>query len=361
MRLKLRSPTGTHVVTLSDAATISDLLQEIRSTSGLSSGELEIKSGFPPRPLDFTSHPSSTPLTSLPYKLQGEQLIVSTGSRTTLQSSGVGLTSATNQAPNPQAPATYPASTPANNASKTSSSGFNFSNPPRPRTPPLTLTRNKPAPDPSDPPTIPLPSRRGTLILRIMPDDNSCLFRALSHVCTHSLMSATELRQIIAQTILSDPLTYSAVVLEQEPEPYCEWIKMETSWGGGIELGILAKYFELEIAAIDVATGSVLRFNESAGKRVVVVYSGIHYDAVVVSPAGSLVHEGGEDECVFDKTDEEMMDAALKLGAELKKKKYFTDTSNFAIKCNICQKGLKGEKEAVSHAKETGHQDFGEY
>lgn len=37
------------------------------------------------------------------------------------------------------------------------------------------------------------------------------------------------------------------------------------------------------------------------------------------------------------------------------------DTANFTLRCGICQLGLKGEKEAVEHAKQTGHTSFREY
>ena len=39
----------------------------------------------------------------------------------------------------------------------------------------------------------------------------------------------------------------------------------------------------------------------------------------------------------------------------------FTDTANFTLRCGVCQIGVRGEKEAVEHAKATGHQRFGEY
>jgi ubiquitin thioesterase OTU1 len=39
----------------------------------------------------------------------------------------------------------------------------------------------------------------------------------------------------------------------------------------------------------------------------------------------------------------------------------FTDTANFTLRCGVCQLPVKGEKEAVEHAKATGHQRFGEY
>jgi ubiquitin thioesterase OTU1 len=39
----------------------------------------------------------------------------------------------------------------------------------------------------------------------------------------------------------------------------------------------------------------------------------------------------------------------------------FTDTQNFTLRCGICQMGVKGEKEAQEHAKQTGHTNFAEY
>eukprot|EP00959_Pyramimonas_sp_CCMP1952_P074700 1560630-Pyramimonas_sp.AAC.1 len=47
--------------------------------------------------------------------------------------------------------------------------------------------------------------------------------------------------------------------------------------------------------------------------------------------------------------------------AEAHKAKQFTDTANFALRCAVCQQGLKGQKEAVEHAKTTGHGNFCEY
>jgi ubiquitin thioesterase OTU1 len=35
--------------------------------------------------------------------------------------------------------------------------------------------------------------------------------------------------------------------------------------------------------------------------------------------------------------------------------------ANFTLRCGVCKAGLVGEKDAVKHAKETGHQSFTEY
>ena len=39
----------------------------------------------------------------------------------------------------------------------------------------------------------------------------------------------------------------------------------------------------------------------------------------------------------------------------------YTDTASFTIRCLVCQRGLTGEKEAVEHAKATGHTNFSEF
>jgi hypothetical protein len=93
-----------------------------------------------------------------------------------------------------------------------------------------------------------------------MPDDNSCLFRAFSYaVLPTDDKVVVELRSIIAQAIRSNPELYTKVVLEQEPENYCQWIQTQDAWGGAIELGILAQHFEVEICSIDVQVFDFLR------------------------------------------------------------------------------------------------------
>jgi ubiquitin thioesterase OTU1 len=52
---------------------------------------------------------------------------------------------------------------------------------------------------------------------------------------------------------------------------------------------------------------------------------------------------------------------AEQLVAACHQARQFTDIANFTLRCGVCQIGLKGEKEAVEHAKATGHQNFSEY
>ena len=41
--------------------------------------------------------------------------------------------------------------------------------------------------------------------------------------------------------------------------------------------------------------------------------------------------------------------------------KQYTDTATFTLRCQICQVGVLGEKEALDHAKASGHAAFAEY
>jgi ubiquitin thioesterase OTU1 len=87
-----------------------------------------------------------------------------------------------------------------------------------------------------------------------MPDDNSCLFRAFGTAVlpTGDDLSMPELRSLVASAIQGEPEVYTKVVLEQTPDEYCRWIQTPDAWGGAIEMGILAKHFEIEICSIDV-------------------------------------------------------------------------------------------------------------
>lgn len=87
-----------------------------------------------------------------------------------------------------------------------------------------------------------------------MPDDNSCLFRAFSTAVlpTGDDLGMPEIRALIAGYIQQDPKRYTKVVLEQPPDDYCRWIQTEDAWGGYIEMGILAKHFDIQICSIDV-------------------------------------------------------------------------------------------------------------
>lgn len=331
IRIRLRAPNGQHTLALDDNAAVSDLLTAITNSTDLPLYEL--KWNFPPEPLDPALYGLSTALKDTDLKLNGAQIMV--------MAVATGDPSELKQEADSQ-------STQQSQASYQSQSA------------PLSLQRKQNSAL-KDTPEIPLPERAGNVVLRVMPDDNSCMFRALgSAVLTDSLDSMTELRSLVAQGIQRDPELYNEAVLQRSPDEYCQWISYSDSWGGGIELSILSQEFDIEVASINVQDGRVDRFNEGKPKRCILVYSGIHYDTVAFVPNQYSTYNSDHDVKLFDSNDDVMLEAARELCRDLKKKHYFTDTQKFDIKCNSCGWQGAGERGAVRHAEETGHTDFGE-
>ncbi|QSL65923.1 hypothetical protein MERGE_003060 [Pneumocystis wakefieldiae] len=199
--------------------------------------------------------------------------------------------------------------------------------------------------DPFAPPEIELENSDKRVVLRVMQNDNSCLFRAVGYIIMGKMDIASELRSLVAQTIQNDPATYSDAILGRSRDEYCRWINKTNSWGGAIEILILANHFEIEICSIDVATGRTDRFGEGRLMCGFIVYSGIHYDAIALTPMSGASPN-------FDTTIFSVEDLNIH---------YYTDTSNFLLKCKMCKTNLRGRKDALEHAKITGHSNFDEY
>jgi ubiquitin thioesterase OTU1 len=60
---------------------------------------------------------------------------------------------------------------------------------------------------------VELPGGNGFLELRVVPDDNSCLFSAIGVVFLGGIESAGDLRGVVVDAIRKDPETYSEVML----------------------------------------------------------------------------------------------------------------------------------------------------
>ena len=148
MRLRIRGPNGQSTITLPEDATVSDLQGKIAETTSIN--DFDVKYGYPPQPLSLKDHEPTTKLSDLDVKLSGEQLIVS------------------DKAPPPPPSSDIPKPPMKSQSSSQIKDRSNDA--------PLSLTKKPP---PSDTPEIALPTHGATLVLRVMPDDNSCMFRAL--------------------------------------------------------------------------------------------------------------------------------------------------------------------------------------
>ncbi|KAF7727121.1 ubiquitin-specific protease otu1 [Apophysomyces ossiformis] len=185
---------------------------------------------------------------------------------------------------------------------------------------------------------------------------------------------AGELRNVAAICIQGDPEIYNEAILGKERDKYINWIQSKDAWGGAIvnrkirlkELSVFSKYFGVEIDSIDVQSGRIDKFGEGAyGDRILVMYSGIRkvldvawvlnlfsqtdYDALALAPAAGCSQEF--DQTRFSSDDQHILLAAQQLAEILRKQHKYTDVANFTLKCEQCQTGLKGEKDAQNHAK----------
>jgi ubiquitin thioesterase OTU1 len=326
MRTRVRGPSGQSIISLDDSATIRDLRGQIAEKTALTS--FDVKYGYPDlKPLDLDRFQPDQKVSDIGVNLNGEQLIVAAR-----ESAAAPLNKPTLSQPGPAL---------------------------------QQLSMSKPTEQTSDdPPEIASPEHGGTFVLRVMPDDNSCLFRAVGAAVMGDMDTMVELRSIIAGAIQSNPSEYTAVVLGKNPDDYCQWIQNEDSWGGAIELKILSEYFNIEICSIDVQTLHMFQFNEGAPTRCIVVYSGIHYDVLALSPSDPPYTHADPfaqgDTKIFDAVDPVVLEKAKELCRVLQSKHYYTDTSGFLVRCNTCGGTFTGEKGATKHASETGHYDFGE-
>ncbi|KAJ5555510.1 hypothetical protein N7461_003980 [Penicillium sp. DV-2018c] len=328
MRIRVRGPSGQSTVTLDDSATIGDLRDQIAEKTSL--GTFDVKYGYPLQPLELDTYQPDQRISEIGIHLNGESLIVA-------QKEG------------------------ASRAARDDEDHATTAHPEPPRPSRSHIPQEDRA---EDPPEIASPEHAGTFVLRVMPDDNSCLFRAVGAAVMGDMDTMVELRSIIASSIQSNPEEYTEAILGQSPDKYCAWIQNEDSWGGAIELKILSEYFNIEICSIDVQTLNMFQFNEGAPTRCIVVYSGIHYDVLALSPSNPPYTHANPladgDTKIFESVDPVVLEKAKELCRVLQGKHYYTDTAGFTVRCNVCGGTFTGEKGATKHAAETGHYDFGE-
>lgn len=205
-------------------------------------------------------------------------------------------------------------------------------------------------------PSLVPPAPAGGIQRVVVPADNSCLFTAIGYLLLGGTKAmGGEVRDLCVRMVRSSSLPDGALE-GKSPEEYAAWLADTSHWGGAIEVGLLAQHFGVQLAVVEVKSTKVYRFGDGAGKRVAyLINDGIHYDPLARPVDG--VSEGGWT-TTFAPDDEAALAGVLALAAEMKRKNEFVDTASFALKCLVCGKGLKGQKEALEHAKATSHTNF---
>eukprot|EP01059_Diplonema_ambulator_P022545 TRINITY_DN37853_c0_g1_i1.p1 TRINITY_DN37853_c0_g1~~TRINITY_DN37853_c0_g1_i1.p1 ORF type:complete len:371 (+),score=145.81 TRINITY_DN37853_c0_g1_i1:42-1115(+) len=159
---------------------------------------------------------------------------------------------------------------------------------------------------------IPPTDSKNSFTKREMPGDNSCLFHACNYVLNNKTRcDPTEMRNKIAEIVLSNPAKYTTEFLGQPNAYYAEWIKHKDNWGGAIELSILSFLYQTEIVALDVQTTRWHQFgeDENYSTRCFILYSGRHYDAMAMAEYGGA--SDANDKVLFSTTDKNVFKKAL--------------------------------------------------
>ncbi|AET37750.1 ubiquitin-specific protease OTU1 Ecym_1530 [Eremothecium cymbalariae DBVPG len=316
MRLKISTPKGGNkVINLSNDATFEDLIAEVKTTFGdISIGK--VRYGYPLQTIDIEEQVGNILLM---------ELGISSGERITVESK--------------------------NSDKNTKHVGQTL--------PGSCILRNEKQGGPES-----LPDRisvRPGVLLQVheVPDDNSCLFHAISYAVYKDMVVSYQFREVVANEILANPIEYSDSILGRPNLQYYEWILKSTSWGGAIEIAILSKYLKIAIFVLDIDAGRFEKFNEDKySKLMILAFSGIHYDTV------EIFHESSKEvETIFKVDDSEtdtLLAKAAEVASKMKKAGLSFNTHKGHIKCNSCGVLLVGEREVAHHAESTGHVDFGQ-
>jgi ubiquitin thioesterase OTU1 len=403
LTLRVRGPNGQATITCPDGATLAQLQQLIAEATQVPLGRQELLGGFPPRPLlaGAEGGDATTTLVSSLGVANGDTLTVRVGAEEAAKAAAA--------AAPPAAATDGDAAMAAAMMQGDGNAGLDEDEalaraiaasleqeqpPPRPAaptaTPPTTsaaaaapITVSDAPKDGRCPTSAPIPGVFPTrhVARRVVASDNSCLFNAVAYSmegCSPASRTgpsgrrdpshATALRSVVSRCVRSDPETFTEAYLGgQSADEYARWIEQPKHWGGAVELAILSDYFRREIAAYCIQTTRCDVYGEGKGykERAMVIYDGLHYDALAVAPEGHQ-DQGSEsrDVTIFEVGSAEAEGAAngaAALVAACHAARQFTDTANFTLRCGVCGVGLKGEKEAVVHAGKTGHQNFQEY
>lgn len=187
---------------------------------------------------------------------------------------------------------------------------------------------------------------------KTIPADNSCLFNSINFAINQSITEPEIIRGIISSEILNNPIDYNEAILERPVEDYCDWILRGDSWGGGIEISILSKYFNVIIAVVDIQNITFEYFGDGFTEVIYLLYNNVHYDVFYKEDINGKITG------LFDVNDEKSKNEIMEICKELKKHQKYLDIQIFSVKCMQCNFLMKGQNDVIEHTKKTGHTNF---
>ncbi|KAI1100064.1 OTU-domain-containing protein [Jackrogersella minutella] len=335
MKIRYKAPSGGGMLELDDDAVVTQLLDALKSSTGLA--DFAVKYGWPPKALSTD---------------QGDVSVQSLGLHRENLTIAPVENSSTASAPSTAEPTTAAAQ---DTAAATSN--------PKPSKGEGLGIKDQQI-------SVPMPETGSTLVLRVMPDDNSCLFTAVGGALLglrpeldEATRAPSSLRRVVTSHILANPTKYTAGILGRSPASYCANMQRPDVWGGDIELSVISEIFGLEIAVVDVKTGTLYRIGEGNKYplRCVLVYSSVHYDRVAeIFVEGQAAMEFDVTRWPVDSSDHVIAHAQQMCQVLKDKHHYYTDTSDFVVQCNQCDWIGQGQNAVVEHSKSTGHTSISE-
>jgi ubiquitin thioesterase OTU1 len=326
LRLRLRTRTGVVPLELADDASFGALRAAVATAAALRPASVVVRAGFPPRALDLDApgRVSDVLRSGEVLGVQGDPdgAAVASASSASAPLPAHELGSARPSMVAPEAPASPPA------AGRQARSGHGESI-----------------------------AEMGNVVERVVPDDNSCLFRAVAGVVFNDQFTdPAEMRRICSQAIAKNPAFYTEDMLQKPNPAYCEWIQRDTAWGGPIELAILSDHFKIELAAFDIRSMRPQRYGEGRYPQVgFLIYDGLHYNYLCLSIATGI-----PDITQFEATDPVIFEKVRAVVQRRHDKGDYTDTNSFQLRCTQCGVVAVGERGAQAHGEVTGHTSFEE-
>ena len=180
--------------------------------------------------------------------------------------------------------------------------------------------------------------------------DNSCLFNAVNFAINQNANNPEIIRSIITSEIRANPDKYTSAVLDKNPEEYCKWISNKETWGGGIELSILSKFFQIQIAVVDIQFITIEYFG-NYDRCIYLLYNNIHYDVFYREKNGKITG-------IFNSSDHQVKNEIMDICLELQKHQKYADSTLYSIECTECGLLINGQNQVIEHTKKTGHIHF---
>jgi ubiquitin thioesterase OTU1 len=229
IRIRLKTPKGDKTIALPTNTTLSTLQNDIQSYTQIPIQQQQIMTGYPPKAIDSSrvKDTDADPLISTLGIKSGETLIVR---QVEVEVEVDATRNDTNISDKTPPPATQ--SQPHGQRRQGQGQGEVASSP-------ITISDDDNDNDDDD----------GIAPLKrfIIPDDNSCLFNAISYGVEGKMSAshAQKLREIVARTVVESADVYSAYLEDGKTvDMYAKYIVHKNVWGGAIELPILAEHYK---------------------------------------------------------------------------------------------------------------------